>query len=244
MQGADPTLSDRIRPWYPGRCADDPDIGAGEHGVEGDGERAVSVADQEPKLVTRSPRSISRLRACCMTRRPGRHGRRSCARGARPEEPHVGERGGEERPVRPVGAVPVPPSHHRPGHGHDGDALLPVEPHAEHVLGVGRAVGVAPARQRQCLEATNVVDAHGHGVSALVEGHLGGGSAVVARSPPDPRGEGRLRQDERFPSQPSGRGSGSGPAADTTGISPAHRHRIRPRRRDVAVEAEDGQGPK
>jgi hypothetical protein len=34
----------------PGRCADDPDIGAGEHGVEGGGELAVSVADQEPKL--------------------------------------------------------------------------------------------------------------------------------------------------------------------------------------------------
>ena len=48
-EGADPTLSDRVRPSCLGRCADDPDVRVGEHGVEGGGERAVSVADQEPK---------------------------------------------------------------------------------------------------------------------------------------------------------------------------------------------------
>ena len=48
-QGADEAFGDRVRPGCPDRGADDPDVGVGEHGVEGGGERAVSVADQEPK---------------------------------------------------------------------------------------------------------------------------------------------------------------------------------------------------
>jgi hypothetical protein len=48
--GADPALRDGIRARCPDRAADDADVGAGEHGVEGGGELAVAVAvaDQEP----------------------------------------------------------------------------------------------------------------------------------------------------------------------------------------------------
>jgi hypothetical protein len=37
--------------WCPDRGTDDADVGAGEHGVEGGGEFAVPVADQEPEPV-------------------------------------------------------------------------------------------------------------------------------------------------------------------------------------------------
>jgi hypothetical protein len=50
-QGADEALCDRVRPRCPDRGADDPDVGWGEHGVEGGGELAVPVADQEPEPV-------------------------------------------------------------------------------------------------------------------------------------------------------------------------------------------------
>ena len=50
-QGADEAFDDCVRPRCPDRGADDLDVGAGEHGVEGGGELAVSVADQEPELV-------------------------------------------------------------------------------------------------------------------------------------------------------------------------------------------------
>jgi hypothetical protein len=46
-QGADPAFRDRVRSWCPYRGADDADVGAGEHGVEGGGELGISVADQE-----------------------------------------------------------------------------------------------------------------------------------------------------------------------------------------------------
>ena len=42
---------DRVRPGCPDRGADDPDVGAGEDGVERGGELAVPVADQEPEPV-------------------------------------------------------------------------------------------------------------------------------------------------------------------------------------------------
>ena len=44
-------LGDRVRPRCPDWGADDADVGAGEHGVEGGGELAVPVADQEPELL-------------------------------------------------------------------------------------------------------------------------------------------------------------------------------------------------
>jgi hypothetical protein len=47
---ADPALSDRVRSRCSYRAANDPDVGAGEHRVEGSGELAVPVADQEPEL--------------------------------------------------------------------------------------------------------------------------------------------------------------------------------------------------
>ena len=50
-QCADEALCDRVGP----RCSDwgakDADVGAGEHGVEGGAELAVSVADQEAELL-------------------------------------------------------------------------------------------------------------------------------------------------------------------------------------------------
>jgi len=69
-QGADEALRDRVRPRCPDRGANDADLGAGEHGVERGGEFAVPVADQEPERSARSPRSISRLRACWVTQAP------------------------------------------------------------------------------------------------------------------------------------------------------------------------------
>ena len=50
-QRADPALRDRVRPRRPHGGAEDADVGAGEHGVEGGAELAVPVADQEPKLL-------------------------------------------------------------------------------------------------------------------------------------------------------------------------------------------------
>ena len=50
-QGADEPFRDRIRAGCPDRGADDPHVGAGEDGVEGGGELAVPVADQEPEPV-------------------------------------------------------------------------------------------------------------------------------------------------------------------------------------------------
>ena len=49
-QCANEAFRDRVRSGRPDRGADDADVGAGEHCVEGGGEVAVSVADQEPKL--------------------------------------------------------------------------------------------------------------------------------------------------------------------------------------------------
>ena len=67
-QCPDEAFRDRVRPWCPYRGADDPDVGTGEDRVERGGELAVPVADQEPELVGSSPRSMSRLRACWVTR--------------------------------------------------------------------------------------------------------------------------------------------------------------------------------
>jgi hypothetical protein len=50
-QGADEPFRDRIRAGCPDRGADDPHVSTGEDGVEGRGELAVPVADQEPEPV-------------------------------------------------------------------------------------------------------------------------------------------------------------------------------------------------
>jgi hypothetical protein len=51
VDATDPAFRDRVRARRPYRGADDADVGAGEDGVEGGGELAVPVADQEPKPV-------------------------------------------------------------------------------------------------------------------------------------------------------------------------------------------------
>ena len=48
---ADPAFRDGVRSGCPCRGAEDADVGTGEHRVEGCGELAAAVADQEPKLV-------------------------------------------------------------------------------------------------------------------------------------------------------------------------------------------------
>ena len=50
-QRADEALGDRVRARCPDWGADDADVGAGEHGVEGGGELGIPVADQEPELL-------------------------------------------------------------------------------------------------------------------------------------------------------------------------------------------------
>ena len=50
-QGADEPFRDRVRPGRSDRGAYDPQVGAGEDGVERGGELAVPVADQEPEPV-------------------------------------------------------------------------------------------------------------------------------------------------------------------------------------------------
>jgi hypothetical protein len=49
-QRADEAFGDRVGPGCPYRAAEDADVGADEDRVEGGGELAVSVADQEPKF--------------------------------------------------------------------------------------------------------------------------------------------------------------------------------------------------
>ena len=44
-QGGDEAFRDGVRPGCLDRGADDPDVGAGEHGVEGGSELGIAVAD-------------------------------------------------------------------------------------------------------------------------------------------------------------------------------------------------------
>ena len=69
-QGADEAFGDRVRPRCSDWGADDADVGAGEYGVEGRGEFAVSIADQESNRSAQSPRLIRRLRACWVIQAP------------------------------------------------------------------------------------------------------------------------------------------------------------------------------
>ena len=69
-QGADEAFGDRIRPRGPHRCADDGDVGAGEDRVKA----AVNLLSRSRitnrNWAARSPRSISKLRACWLTQAP------------------------------------------------------------------------------------------------------------------------------------------------------------------------------
>ena len=60
--GADEAFGDRVRPRCRHRRVDDGDVDGGEDGVEGWGELAVAVADQERKRRWVSSSAISRLR--------------------------------------------------------------------------------------------------------------------------------------------------------------------------------------
>jgi hypothetical protein len=70
-QGADPALGDGVGVRRLDRCADDlgaepvPDV------IEGSGELAVAVAEQEPEVLASSSSVTARLRACWVTHAPG-----------------------------------------------------------------------------------------------------------------------------------------------------------------------------
>jgi len=63
-QGADPAFRNGVRSRRPHRSAEDADVGAGERRVEGGGELAVPIADQEPKpagVVAEVHQQVARL---------------------------------------------------------------------------------------------------------------------------------------------------------------------------------------
>jgi hypothetical protein len=59
-----------VRSRRPDRCLDHPRAVADEDAVERGGELAVPVANEEPEVPARSPRSIMRLRACWAVQAP------------------------------------------------------------------------------------------------------------------------------------------------------------------------------
>jgi hypothetical protein len=61
---ADEPFGIAVRPRRPGWDLDDLHVLSGEHGVERAGKLRVSVPDQVPEAVLRSPKSVTRLRAC------------------------------------------------------------------------------------------------------------------------------------------------------------------------------------
>src|ERR671921_1661769 len=69
-QGADEAFRDRVRSRCSNRCADDADVGAGEHGVERGSEFAVPVPNQEPERGGVVAEVMSKLRACWVTQAP------------------------------------------------------------------------------------------------------------------------------------------------------------------------------
>src|SRR5919112_1642578 len=69
-QCPDEPFRNRVRPGRSDRGADDPQVGAGEDGVERGGELAVPVGIRNRNRSARSPRSINRLRACWVTQAP------------------------------------------------------------------------------------------------------------------------------------------------------------------------------
>src|SRR5690348_8699869 len=68
--GADKAFGDRVRARCTHRRLDDLAFDGGEEGVEGGGELAVTVADQDRKRRWASSRSMSRLRACWVSHAP------------------------------------------------------------------------------------------------------------------------------------------------------------------------------
>ena len=68
--GAGPALDVRVRVRRPHRCSDHPDSVVVEESVEAAAELVVAVVDQQPRPCPRSPRYISRLRACCSIQTP------------------------------------------------------------------------------------------------------------------------------------------------------------------------------
>jgi hypothetical protein len=68
VQGADEALGDRVRSRCSNRGADDADVGAGEHPVDGGGEPGIPPRIKNRNRRVWSPRSIRRLRACWVTR--------------------------------------------------------------------------------------------------------------------------------------------------------------------------------
>jgi hypothetical protein len=61
---ADPAFGDPVRPRCADRCPDHPGTERGEHLIENTGELRVTVSDEERTCSARSPRSMTRLRAC------------------------------------------------------------------------------------------------------------------------------------------------------------------------------------
>ena len=68
--GADEAFGDRVRPRRSHRCSDDRGVDGGEHGVEGGGELAVAVADQEPEAPVDVVEVDNRLRASWVSHAP------------------------------------------------------------------------------------------------------------------------------------------------------------------------------
>ena len=69
-EGADDPFADRVRSrclWW---AVEDPDARRREHGVEGAGELACAIPDQELDEAVRWPRSIRMLRAACVVHPP------------------------------------------------------------------------------------------------------------------------------------------------------------------------------
>ena len=67
---ADEAFGDGVGPRSSHRRLDDPDVGRGEHGVEGGGELGVAVADQEPEATAGVIEIHERLRACWVSHAP------------------------------------------------------------------------------------------------------------------------------------------------------------------------------
>jgi hypothetical protein len=82
----DKALGDRIRPRCSHRRLDDPDVDGGEDGVEGGGELAVSVSDEEPEA------AVGVIEA---------HEQIACDLG----EPGSGRMGGDAEDVHPTAGV-------------------------------------------------------------------------------------------------------------------------------------------
>ena len=66
----DEALGDRVRPRCPRRRRDDPDVDGGEDGVEGGGEFAVAVADEESEVPVCVVEVDEQVAANCVSQAP------------------------------------------------------------------------------------------------------------------------------------------------------------------------------